>query len=720
MKRVLFRSMLLLFVVGAFGACEEKDSGELSYEELQRQLEQMRLILENNTKIVNVSFVGDEMVLTFATGETINTSIPANVIPQIGSNGNWWINGVDLGVSAEGKAPTIGSNGNWWIGTEDTGVKAEGVKGDQGEKGEQGEKGNGIATITYDPETAILKITLDDGSFYQFVMGATGDGNIGGNLIGDLNGEFLLTSITNGDLPFITLSYDDANNLTHIDYYTNILNAPERRAGLTQVYGTNGRVATHRLTEYAETDKVLPVSDVFENREYYYEDHSRFLVRFSALQLYRELFPSGFKDIVYGDIFIEYFVTNCWHSYQYLYNTDYVYRWYDKSGNDYLVYKYPRQIFFIWDEWYVEDRKCILASDNGQNYFYLPYNSYEYYGDEKNDKKGDWYWSYTGEAYNLSDIWISWYDETHFMGDIVFGPAQDMMNSFDNISFRVKAEPYTGKADVITGKKLDNYFAPKANEIINPDNLTGNYKALYCEYMMYEKGDEIQGAEVNYAYTDSDIKASFEGNEVVNLVMENNKLKSAIVVEADGQRTEVLSFTYSGDKLSSIGAPYADAQEVAKFTYDTRGNLTEMSVHSGKLEGKGMESTLYTLGLITTYTYYNEELGRVVYGYKYSTDYVPLLRLSYNYGYKNFMNHTLVAANPIVSLFEFENAIEEVNWAGHGSCLFAEYSHFNEGGYPERIKGIFHYSPLNTSGNGDYPVNGAVAGLYKLNYEKKK
>lgn len=306
------------------------------------------------------------------------------------------------------------------------------------------------------------------------------------------------------------------------------------------------------------------------------------------------------------------------------------------------------------------------------------------------------------------------------MGDIVFGPGQDMMNAFNDILFRVKAEPYTGKADVIDGKKLYNYFAPKASEVINLDNLSGNYKALYCEYMMYEKGDEIQGAEVNYAYTDSDIKASFEGNEVVNLVMENNKLKSAIVVDADGQRTEALSFKYSGDKLSYINAPYADAQEVAKFTYDSRGNLTEMSVHSGKLEGKGMESTLYTLGLITTYTYYNEELGRVVYGYKYSTDYVPLLRLSYNYGYKNFMNHTLVAANPIVSLFEFENAIEEVNWAGHGSCLFAEYSHFNEGGYPERIKGIFHYSPLNTSGNGDYPVNGAVAGLYKLNYEKKK
>lgn len=71
--------------------------------------------------------------------------------PYVGSDGNWWINGVNTGIKAVGKdgkpgkdgqngqdgkpgkdgfngqngqTPHIGSNGNWWIGNEDTGVTA--------------------------------------------------------------------------------------------------------------------------------------------------------------------------------------------------------------------------------------------------------------------------------------------------------------------------------------------------------------------------------------------------------------------------------------------------------------------------------------------------------------------------------------------------------------------------------------------------------------------
>lgn len=57
-----------------------------------------------------------------------------NVDISIGENKHWYINGVDTGVSAEGKdgadgkTPYIGDNGNWWIGDEDTGVRASGYK----------------------------------------------------------------------------------------------------------------------------------------------------------------------------------------------------------------------------------------------------------------------------------------------------------------------------------------------------------------------------------------------------------------------------------------------------------------------------------------------------------------------------------------------------------------------------------------------------------------
>lgn len=37
------------------------------------------------------------------------------VAPFIDSNGNWWIDNRDTGVSASGKSPIIGENGNWWI-----------------------------------------------------------------------------------------------------------------------------------------------------------------------------------------------------------------------------------------------------------------------------------------------------------------------------------------------------------------------------------------------------------------------------------------------------------------------------------------------------------------------------------------------------------------------------------------------------------------------------
>ena len=37
------------------------------------------------------------------------------VAPFIGSNGNWWIDNRDTGISASGKSPIIGENGNWWV-----------------------------------------------------------------------------------------------------------------------------------------------------------------------------------------------------------------------------------------------------------------------------------------------------------------------------------------------------------------------------------------------------------------------------------------------------------------------------------------------------------------------------------------------------------------------------------------------------------------------------
>ena len=73
--------------------------------------------------------------------------------PYIGSNGNWWIGTTDTGIKAagtdgadgvdgkDGLTPYIGSNGNWWIGTTDTGIKAAGTDGVDGANGKNGADG---------------------------------------------------------------------------------------------------------------------------------------------------------------------------------------------------------------------------------------------------------------------------------------------------------------------------------------------------------------------------------------------------------------------------------------------------------------------------------------------------------------------------------------------------------------------------------------------------
>lgn len=49
--------------------------------------------------------------------------------PYIGENGNWWINGVDTKIKAEGSTPYIGVNGNWWIDGVDSNKPARGQDG---------------------------------------------------------------------------------------------------------------------------------------------------------------------------------------------------------------------------------------------------------------------------------------------------------------------------------------------------------------------------------------------------------------------------------------------------------------------------------------------------------------------------------------------------------------------------------------------------------------
>lgn len=91
-----------------------------------------------------------EIELTFVVasdGQTTPEPEWEENVPYIGANGNWFVNGEDKGIAAQGPAgedgetPYIGENGNWWIGETDLKVPAQGEAGPAGPQGPAGETG---------------------------------------------------------------------------------------------------------------------------------------------------------------------------------------------------------------------------------------------------------------------------------------------------------------------------------------------------------------------------------------------------------------------------------------------------------------------------------------------------------------------------------------------------------------------------------------------------
>jgi hypothetical protein len=132
---------------------------------------------------------------------------------KIGTNGNWFIDGVDTGVSAQGvqgiqgeqgeagHSPeiTIGTNGNWFIDGVDSGVTAkgsqgeigatgpQGPQGDDGDVGQPGKDGTSLFTDNGAPSATLGKMGdsyIDLDSFDFYVRNETGwvlSGNIKGS-----------------------------------------------------------------------------------------------------------------------------------------------------------------------------------------------------------------------------------------------------------------------------------------------------------------------------------------------------------------------------------------------------------------------------------------------------------------------------------------------------------------------------------------------------------
>lgn len=210
MKKLLFVFVFISFV---FISCD--NGSDENVDELKKENQELRDALAANSKITNVEFMGNEMILTYSNGLKLTTSVPEVLkgedgeTPKIGENGNWWIGDTDSGVAAQGASPFIGDNGNWWIGDTDTEVAASGA---------DGVDGVGIQSIIFDQATSIMTITLTNGEESKFVIDNK-DG-LSAYIMEDLNGKYLVKRITMGDIPYAEFEYNSDNQISKIISYT--------------------------------------------------------------------------------------------------------------------------------------------------------------------------------------------------------------------------------------------------------------------------------------------------------------------------------------------------------------------------------------------------------------------------------------------------------------------------------------------------------------------
>ncbi len=768
MKKLFLMLSLCLLAAGAGSCTDDSEADNARIAELEEQIATLRAQLENNSKITNVSFADGQMTLTFGDGTVLTTSTPDNIVPTIGENGNWWVNGVDLGVSAEAQIPTVGSNGNWWVGGKDTGFSAKGDKGDQGDKGDKGDKGDagtGIRSTSYDPQTGILTITLTDGTKYEYALSTDGEELIG-NRLEDLNGSYLLTGILNGDLPFAQFAYDAQNRMTSITYYETLLNAPVKSADVKFTYNADGKIATRTATYYAKQTGTTDIEPAVIR--YYSPDNSipgwlySEAKTMTATQIFDTLFPNDdIKDTNRGEF------AN--HEYE--------------AGDRKALFIEKMLGSTYGDQWLVRGTTLYKVIDNGSAPLYRlitltrPEQTARYrvvkegsnytvhtsvsptsfdkddtdYGDYGTPSNPD----HTGMlAHDLTRITVFsevYEDETgnpHYINFDVDTYEEWVENiGVPNYPYSYSGKPYTSGAavDEISGNRVSDYALTKASETYDATGGNGSYKFLIRRLTSYTQGDAIDKVAVKYVYSGNDYQMNGTDGDGDNyqlcyITMKDGRMDKVQVYE-DGVKTDLLRFNYNADgRISTIDVLYENAAEVARFVYDSKKNPIEFQVSASKL-GK-MDETyddiFCELGLAYRYTEYDKTQGCLVRRIKYAPDNTALAKFGYDYSLKNFMNHTFTAFSPILEAQNTTHALNQVAWAGHGSCLMTSFSDFNEGGYPTAMKGILSlgdFQAKNTNdgyydeyGNWqegetsgfDLPVNGSVATLYKFTYTKKK
>ena len=750
----MYGMLAAAMLLGMWSCSEETTTDDTpTVEELQQEINALRAQLEQ--KITAVNFEGSDMLLTFADGTTLRTPVPESVIPTIGENGNWWVNGTDLGVKAVASVPTIGANGNWIVDGEDTGVSAAGTegpkgdKGDKGEQGEQGEKGDkgdkgdtgvGIQTVDYDQESGVLTIVLTNGEEKNFSLGIVegegGEVNVGGTYLDDKT-PALLKAIWNGDMPFAQFEYDAKNNMTKATYYQNILNEATPVYGVEQEFNAQGKVSKQSFFEYATTDKAVMNGWEFEDMEYL--DDYAWNYNYNeipSIDFFDILFPNGVVNATTDEIKLEVLmrVLDEWGSDGYI-NDGMSGKIFVVGNAVYVVENYDWNTVRYWVRTKTERAYLgALKVENGTTWYYtnsLYYDVPNVDFDDDDDSGSvsiDMMYNVSGGV-DASTIDVNLQTETDDGGfvnivnlEVNVTPIQEGYNvapNMDGFRYRIPVVALGAKEDEVTADYVKDYETVDMDRTYCLDGVTGEYKYLVAEYDRYKKGDKIYTETIVYNYDGNNMTGNYDEEDVFIAEVVNDQIRSVQVKETDSSYVEAVKITYNADgTIQTFDVPEENLTGVVEFGYDGDLNLTAVDVNASQLKGKGYADVMCALGLACRYEDYNEEWGMVVEDVKYVDG--TVLKLGYNKNVKNFMNHTMVGISPLLQfLVKGKHAVNELIWAGHASCFISTYSSFNGWGYPEQFEGLLRVSPDDIEGEIDLPVNGSVSTLYKLEYVEK-
>ena len=180
MKKTLLYLLLALLFVGCSDYDDDINNLNQKYEEvLEEQIRQAEAIknheallsaLQNQLTVDKVETTDNGYKIVFSDNSSVNITNGHTPVFTLGENGNWFIDGKDSGISAEGSTPQI-VDGYWYIDGESTGVKAQPQDGTSAPTIVSIVIQDGVAIFTFSDDSQIEVPIKEETLTYDFSKG---------------------------------------------------------------------------------------------------------------------------------------------------------------------------------------------------------------------------------------------------------------------------------------------------------------------------------------------------------------------------------------------------------------------------------------------------------------------------------------------------------------------------------------------------------------------